>query len=287
MDGVNVMIMDCHIHLLPGEVRLDRTMYVHSDAAFGSLYSSPKARLASEEDIISYMDDSGIEKAVVFGFPWESHDLISKNNDEVWEFAQRNPARIYPFAVLSPEVGDRAYRETERIVSAGFAGIGELAMYHGGWSAAGFEALSPCLEMAGSAGIPVMLHVNEPVGHEYPGKISVDFQGLLQLIGANPEVTFILAHFGGGIFVYGLMPEVAGVLARTYVDTAASPYLYDARVYDVATKVLGQDKILFGSDFPLLAVARYLKHIEQSGIGKDAQKAILGENLARLLSLSH
>lgn len=281
------MILDCHVHLLPKEVRRDRTMYIHADEAFGSLYSSPKAKLASEEDIISYMDKTGIEKAVVFGFPWESHDLISRNNDEVWDFAQRNPARIYPFAVLSPGAGDRAYRETERIVKAGFAGIGELAMYHGGWSTAGFDALAPCLEMARSAAIPVMLHVNEPVGHEYPGKISVDFQGLLQLIGANPEVTFILAHFGGGIFVYGLMPEVAGVLARTYFDTAASPYLYDARVYDIATKILGPDKILFGSDFPLLTVSRYVKHIEQSEVGEDVRKAIFGENLARILSLTN
>ncbi|HMK36903.1 MAG TPA: amidohydrolase family protein [Desulfomonilaceae bacterium] len=277
------MIIDSHVHLLPKKVRENRTLFCERDVNFGALYSSPKARIASEDDILKYMDDSGIEKAVLFGFPWEDHKLINLNNDEIWDFHQRFSDRIIPFAVLSAAGGDRAHKETERTLKAGFKGIGELAMYHHGWSLADFEALGPSLELAQSAGVPVVIHVNEPVGHQYAGKIPVDFGGLVSIIRANPEVTFILAHFGGGIFVYGLMPEILSVFKRTYLDTAASPYLYDARVFEVACSIMGPHKILFGSDYPLLPLSRYLRQLDEANINGSQRDAILGGNMLNII----
>jgi uncharacterized protein len=276
------MIVDSHVHLLPKRVRSDRTPFCQSDLAFGSIYSSEKAKLVSEDDIIAYLDASGIDQAVVFGFPWEDHDLVRENNDEIWEFHERHPDRVIPFAVLSTVGGERAYEEAFRTVTNGFAGIGELAMYHSGWSLEDFESLSPSLELAETWQVPVLIHVNEPVGHDYPGKIPVDFRGLLRIIKANPNVDFILAHFGGGMFVYALMPEIAKIMARTYVDTAASPYLYEARVFDVVSRIMGPDKILFGSDFPLLRLPRYEKQLNESGVDGSLRDGILGENFMKL-----
>jgi predicted TIM-barrel fold metal-dependent hydrolase len=278
------MIIDCHVHLLPREVREDRTLLCQSDPNFAALYSSPKAKLASEEEILGYLDAARIEKAVIFGFPWRDHDLVKRNNDEIWAFHQRFPDRVLPFAVLSSSGGGAVHDETERALKAGFAGLGELAMYHGGWSREGFESLGPSLELAAATGVPVVIHVNEPVGHQYPGKIPVDFQGLVNTIQTHPNVTFILAHFGGGIFVYGLMPEIRAIFARTYLDTAAAPFLYDAKVFDIALRIMGPDKVLFGSDYPLLALSRYLKQLDEAGVDGHTRDAILGKNLLNLLN---
>ena len=277
------MIVDSHIHLLPQKVRLNRTPFLAKDAAFGAVYASGKGKLASEEEIIDYLDGSGIDKAVVFGFPWADHALIRENNDEVWAFHKRYSDRIVPFAALSPAGGEPTRREASRTLAQGFAGIGELAMYHGGWSPSDFEALVPSIETAAEAGVPVLVHVNEPVGHDYPGKIPVDFRGLLRIIETHPRANFILAHWGGGIFIYALMPEVRKILTRTYLDTAASPYLYSCDVYEIACRIMGQDKILFGSDFPLLGLKRYLKDLDHAQLDETARKAILGENVKRLL----
>lgn len=277
------MIIDCHVHLLPRRVRADRTPFCQSDAAFGSLFSSGKSKLASEHEIIDYLDSSRIDKAVVFGFPWEKHDLVKENNDEIWDFHERYPDRIIPFAVLSPKGGERLYREARRTLVNGFAGLGELAMYHGGWSLADFEALSPSLQLAAEVGAPVLIHINEPVGHPYPGKSPVDFRGLLRIIEVNPHVDFILAHWGGGVFIYALMPEVKQVLARSYLDTAASPFLYASEIFEIACRVMGPEKILFGSDFPLLRLERYLKQLDESGIKGPVREGILGGNAQKLL----
>ena len=166
------MIIDSHVHLLPKKVRRNRTLFCASDPAFGSVYSSPKARLASDREIIEYLDRSGIGKAVVFGFPWEHHDLVKRNNDEVWAFHERYPDRIIPFAVLSPKREEETWREAARTVGHGFAGIGELAMYHGGWSLADFEALHPNLELAATRGVPVTYSCQRTGGTRLSGKKS-------------------------------------------------------------------------------------------------------------------
>jgi uncharacterized protein len=276
------MIIDCHVHLMPERVRKDREPFCASDLAFDTLYRSEKAKLASESDIIDYLDRSGIDKAIVFGFPWSDHELIRVNNDEVWDFHQRQPGRIIPFAVLSSEGKDSASREAERTLQGGFAGLGELAVYDGGWTSAGFASLGPAFALAASAHAPVMVHVNEPVGHEYPGKVHVDFSALLETIRAHPDLDFILAHFGGGVFVYGLMPEIHGVLSRTYLDTAASPFLYDTRIYDVVSRIMGPEKILFGSDYPLLPLSRYLRDLDQAALEDPVRAGILGGNIQKL-----
>jgi len=277
------MIIDAHIHLLPRQVQQDRTLFCRNDPAFGSIYSSPKAKIASEEDIIAYLDRSEIDKAVVFGFPWYDEGLVARNNDEIWSFAERHAGRILPFAVLAASGGPSAAREALRTLEGGFSGIGELAMYERGWSQIDFEGLSPSLDLAERWNVPVLIHVNEPVGHEYPGKIHVDFQGLLGAIQSHPNIDFILAHFGGGIFVYGLMPEVAAIFGRTYLDTAASPFLYDPRVFEVVSRIMGSDKIIFGSDYPLLPLSRYLKEFDKACLTPDLRAGILGENFSRIL----
>lgn len=277
------MIIDGHVHLLPRKVRRNRDRYCEIDRGFGAVYSSGKSRLATDTDIIHYLDESSIDKAVVFGFPWEKRDLVRENNDEVWDFHDRNPDRIIPFAVLPPHPTEGPYREASRTLGQGFAGIGELAMYHGGWSLSDFEALQPSLELAGAKQAPVLIHVNEPVGHHYPGKQPVDFRGLLHIIESNPKVDFILAHWAGGLFFYALMPEVRAILERTYVDTAASPYLYSSEIFQVARIILGPGKILFGSDYPLLPFKRYLKELEKAGVEEQTKGKILGGNMEELL----
>jgi predicted TIM-barrel fold metal-dependent hydrolase len=70
-----------------------------------------------------------------------------------------------------------------------------------------------------------------------------------------------------------------------YYDTAAAPFLYDSRVYRAA-KALGLcEKILFGSDFPLLPPSRYLSALEESGLCPEEKQLILGGNASKLLGI--
>jgi uncharacterized protein len=71
-------------------------------------------------------------------------------------------------------------------------------------------------------------------------------------------------------------------MKRVYFDTAASPYLYEAAIYAKAVEFAGPDKILFGTDFPLLRPSRYFKEIETASVSQSDRAAICGENAAKL-----
>jgi predicted TIM-barrel fold metal-dependent hydrolase len=79
------------------------------------------------------------------------------------------------------------------------------------------------------------------------------------------------------------MREVSRTLTNVYYDTAASVFLYGHKVYNVV-KTLGlTDKILFGSDYPLLPLSRYFRDLDRSELTEEEKVAILGGNARRLL----
>jgi uncharacterized protein len=129
-----------------------------------------------------------------------------------------------------------------------------------------------------------MLHANEQLGHLYAGKGCQGPSEAYELARLHPDNTFVLSHWGGGLLFYELMPEVQIALRRVYYDTAATPYLYDPRIYRVAAELAPQ-RVLFGSDYPLLRPARALADVEGAGISPEAREALLGSNARALLGL--
>jgi uncharacterized protein len=145
------------------------------------------------------------------------------------------------------------------------------------------EALKPLFAVIKEKRLPVLIHCNEPLGHAYPGKGTVGPAEMGLLIEALQGIKVVLAHWGGGFFFYELMPEIAAICADVYYDTAASPFLYDKRIYQVAIAVCGPQRILFGSDYPLIPPARYKQEMEQAGLATEDLEAILRSNARRLL----
>ena len=72
--------------------------------------------------------------------------------------------------------------------------------------------------------------------------------------------------------------EAKDVFKNIWFDTAASPFLYDPAIYDMAVAAGILDKILFGTDFPLLTPDRYYADLDNSNISDREKKKILGEN---------
>jgi predicted TIM-barrel fold metal-dependent hydrolase len=144
--------------------------------------------------------------------------------------------------------------------------------------------LKPLLTLMEEQGIPLMLHTNERVGHDYPGKGKTPLERFYELVYSFPRLKVLLAHWGGGLLFYELMPEVSKRMVNVYYDTAASPFLFSNKIYAIACRVVGSDRILFGTDFPLLSPRRYFQELKESGLPEEDQEKILGLNLARLLA---
>lgn len=279
------MIIDCHTHIFPKPVRDGREIYFPTEPAFKLLYESPKSRLVGAADLIAAMDEAGVSVSVVFGFPWGDLETSRRHNDYVIEAVSRFPGRLVGFAcfdVMSPGAAD----EAARCFEAGLSGVGELAFYRSGIDDAALDRLAPVMEICRRANRPVMIHTNEPVGHFYPGKTPLTPGQIYGLARRFPKNRIILAHWGGGIFFFNLMKrEVKERLANIYYDTAASPYLYDIEIYSLALQLAGEDRVLFGSDYPLIRPGRYFKDMEKAGLTSAQKAAICGRNARKLLGL--
>jgi len=129
------------------------------------------------------------------------------------------------------------------------------------------------------------LHVSEPVGHDYPGKGSNTPGIIYRFIAASKELKVMLAHLGGGLPFYELMSEVREALSNAWYDTAAGPFLYRSEVYKAVAAMSGAQRILFGSDWPLLSPRRVIDHIREAGLGQAEVDAVLGGNARRLFNL--
>lgn len=276
------MIIDTHTHLFPEEVRKDRQAFCRRDPGFRLIYENEKARMASLEDLLKAMDRDGVDYSVVCGFPWKDPGLCRWGNDYLLNCSRRTH-RIIPFACLPLSPVRQAQKELERSLSRGMQGIGEMAFYSRGLSSTDVQRLSSIVNPLSGSEIPFLLHTNEPLGHDYPGKSLKSLQPVYQLLGLLPEVNVILAHWGGGFFFYELMPEVARVARRVFYDTAASPFLYRPDIYALAVKIVGPDRVLFGSDFPLLPPARYFRELEGTPLSGKVQRKIKGLSARRFL----
>ncbi|MBT8366206.1 MAG: amidohydrolase [Deltaproteobacteria bacterium] len=280
------MIIDFHTHIFPADVRDNREKFFHSEPAFKLLYQSAKSRLIGAAELLTAMDENAVDKSVIFGFPWRNPAVFKLHNDYIMATVQKYPDRFIGLACFEPGV-KKTVAEAERCLAAGISGIGELAFYQTGIDELAIERLAPIMDMCAKRGLPVLIHTNEPVGHAYHGKTQITLAQIYRLINRFPENKIVLAHWGGGLFFFGLMKkEVKESFRNVYFDTAATPFLYDAEIYKIAEKIVGIDKILFGSDFPLLPPARYFIEMEQAGLTEIQRKKIGGENAGQLLTSS-
>ncbi len=279
------MMIDFHTHIFPPVIRENREDFFEGEQAFKSLYNSPGAKLASAEDLIAGMDEAGVQTSVVFGFPWEKAEYVKLNNDYVIEAIRRYPHRLVGLACFSP-LSPMGATEAKRCFNQGLSGVGELAVYGAGITAQVVQALAPVMAVCREQNGLFMLHTNEPVGHQYPGKTPNTLRQIYDFVKTYPENRIVLAHWGGGLLFYALMKkEVKKVLENVWFDTAASPFLYQPEMYRIAGEVVGFDKILFGSDFPLLKPQRYVKEIATAGLTPEQRNRIMGLNAETLLQI--
>jgi predicted TIM-barrel fold metal-dependent hydrolase len=278
------VIIDFHTHIFPQKIRENREKYFHLEPAFKLLYSASKSKLAGINEIIASMDENGVDVSVIFGFPWKSLETCKTHNDYIIEATQKYPDRFKGFCCVDP-FSKGAFHEVERCLAGGLCGVGELAFYHSGIDDQCIDRLEPIMGLCRQKRAPVLIHTNEPIGHIYPGKTPINLKQIYLFVKRFSENKIVLAHWGGGIFFYNILKkDVKKAFKNVYFDTAASPFLYDTEIYNIAIQCAGSDKILLGTDFPLLKPARYFKGLEQAGLTQIDIGKICGENAAALLN---
>ena len=279
------MIIDFHTHIVPPKVKQNRDEYARRCRSFASIYSDPKAKLATAEEIIAAMDKDGVDVSVVLNYGWSTLSLCAEVNDYILESVSRYPKRLVGFCSVVPSEDESTLKEVERCIKNGARGIGELRLDDHLLKKHSPAVLQPIIDIIIKNNLILLTHASEPVGHQYSGKGTATPDLLYTLITAFPDLKLVCAHWGGGLPFYALMPEVKTALKNVYFDTAASPFLYTPQVYSQVAQLVGADKILFGSDFPLIPQRRFLKEITALDLPEETKNKILAGNAKKLLGL--
>lgn len=280
------MYIDAHTKVFPSSFAERRQTLATIDATFAELYGKSSRVLATTEQLLASLDAAKFDKAFLLNIGWQTLDACKESNDYLLTSAKKHAKRLVPFCAVNPMWGEaRAVEEIERCASLGARGIGELHPDTQGYDIGNERLLEPIVKAAQRHKLVIATHASEPVGHHYGGKGQVTPEKLMKFASAFPEQAIIVAHWGGGLPFYALMPEVKKALQNIYFDSAASPFLYDREVFDVVAGLVGADHILFATDWPLIKHERLVKQVDASALTKDEKAHVMGGNAARLLGL--
>jgi predicted TIM-barrel fold metal-dependent hydrolase len=279
------VIIDFHTHVFPPEVSKNRKKYIERDPCFAILYSDPKAKMATAEELIASMDEAGVDVSVILNIGWSTHELCVETNDYIIDAVARYPQRLVGFGTVQPNSPKAAIAEIERCAKAGIKGLGEMRPDIQLFDLSDEMVMDPLAEALKEHRLVILLHASEPLGHDYPGKGIIFPDVLYPFIADHPELTIICAHWGGGLPFYALMPEVKKAIGNVYFDSAASPFLYNPQVYKQVIQLVGAERVLFGSDYPLLTPRRLLNEIETLDLAEETKELLLAGNALKLLGI--
>jgi hypothetical protein len=273
------MIVDSHVHILPASMRDSRDQLARLDRWFDVCHSGGRAILTVDE-LLSTMDATGIDRSVCFGWPFADPVHCAEVNDHLIAVQRAHADRLTCLATVSPS-RPGATDELRRCAAHGLRGVGELNA-----DAQGFDLEGPDIDSVAAAcvdlGIPMVLHCSEPVGHEYPGKGTATPGRVAGFAMRNPDLRLVCAHLGGGLPFYAHMPEVAALCRRLWFDTAAGPFLYAPTAYRSVADLCGAERLLFGSDHPLLSARRYIDAFAQADLTVAERALVMGENAMQI-----
>lgn len=276
--------IDAHTHLFPPELVSRREELLANDSWFGQAFASPRARMIGEELLLSSMEQAGYAMSVVVGWPWQDQGLCHEHNAYLADVARRYPDRIGWLGIVNPSLPDVS-REIANCIENGAVGFGELNADGQGFDWGKPASIADAFDAFARVDAPVLIHTSDPVGHVYPGKGMATPDRLLTSLAVFPDVRFVAAHWGGGLPYYELMPEVRALTKNVVYDSAASTYLYDFTIFPMLEQLIGPDRMLFGSDYPVLAQKRFLSRVLRSGLSNAAMPAVLADNARRVFRL--
>ncbi len=276
------MIVDAHVHVYPPIIKENWREIARTERYFEMLVRGVAHKWGTVEELLAAMDEDGVDQSWICGFAFSDIELCRVCNDYVLEAASSSKGRLKALVVVPPLV--RGMKdEIARCAARGAVGVGEL--FPDGQSFF-IDDARETWRLAASChenNLFLTLHCAEPVGRQYAGKGLMGPREAYALAVAHPELRILLAHWGGGLFLYESMRDVKANLRNVWYDTAATPFLYSHEIYDSAVAVGIADKILYGSDFPLLRLPRYRKMLDASNMTERQKNAYLGGNSQALL----
>jgi uncharacterized protein len=225
---------------------------------------------------------------VVFTVDGEKGASRKIANEEIAELAHQNADVAIPFASINPHRGADGVQRAQRLIKdfgvKGFKFHPSVQEFY-----PNDRLAYPLYEVIAQAKLPALFHTGQTgVGAGTRGgagiRLKYSHPMLLDDVAADfPDMPIILAHPSFPWQEEAL--SVATHKPQVYIDLSGwSPKYFPPILVQYANTLL-KDKILFGSDYPVISPERWMAEFEKLDIKPEVRPLILKENAAKLLKL--
>jgi uncharacterized protein len=223
------------------------------------------------EDHIRSMDKYGISKRCISW--WQPHNAPDEGNVKIAKVVKEHPNRFYGFAVINP----RWYKDAVDEVVKAREELGMIGLkFHP--AACQYHSDSPCINKVMEKGIelgfPMLFHCGQD-HYSHPhnlGKLAQRF----------PSARIIMAHMGEEAWFEGI--STAAENSNIILDTTGSFNWY--RILNFAIERVGEDRIVFGMDFPAYNPGPEIAKVTEADLTKEQKEKILWRNACEILGLN-
>jgi len=286
IDVTAVAAIDVHVHTersraghdpLPPELRSASRRYFKSDEA-----------LPTVDEVAAYYRERNLA-AVLFTVDWEARSGRPQiPNEEIADAAAANPDVLIPFASVDPARTDAVERARRLIEEHGVKGF----KFHPNLQEffPNDHSAYPLYELISAAGLPALFHSGHSgIGTGLPGggglRLKYSNPMCLDDVAADfPDLQIVLAHPS-----FPWQDEAISICLHkdnVWIDLSGwSPKYFPPQLVQYANTQL-KNKVLFGSDFPLITPERWLADFEQAPFKDEVRPLVLKENAVRLLGLA-
>jgi predicted TIM-barrel fold metal-dependent hydrolase len=276
--------IDIHIHVPdpPGHIAAKEKEDMAAYFGMTDLPRTPEALYEKYKALDIFGVIFSIDSESTTGIPYIGNDYVAS-------VAQKYSDQFIGFASVDPWKGKTAVQELERSVKE--LGLRGLKLHP---SVQAFYAndirFYPLWEKCAELEIPVLFHSGQTgVGAREPGGGGIKLKYCQPIpyfddVAADfPSLTIIMAH--PAVPWQEEQLSVALHKQNVYIDLSGwSPKYFRPMLVQYMRSLL-QDKVLFGSDYPVMMPERWLKDFEQLEVKDEVRQKILLDNASKILNL--
>ena len=257
-------IIDSHTHVYPDKIALKATKSI------GQFYDIEMRMNGSISGLLQVMEEEGVSKSLICSAALTA-DRVSAINNFIAATVEAHPDKFFCLMTLHPDMEDPK-AEVERAMEMGLKGV---KLHPDMQKFALDDPICHKMYAACENLCPMLLHTGDKrFRYSNPDMIP-------RVLDRFPGLTLICAHMGG----YSEWDAAARCLADTnvYVDCSSTFFAVDKEKVLELFDLYGEDRILFGSDYPMWHVGDEIKTLLSLGLSDTALKKIFSENILRIL----
>lgn len=287
VDIDQVVAIDVHTHV-QRSVTAAATAVNDEIVALAGYFRTQAVSFTVDELAAAYRERNMAAVTFIVDVKDRPDDATRPTNEEVATRASANADVVIPFASIDPARGSEGVREAQRLIEDfGVRGF----KFHP--SAQGFQPNDrlayPLYEVIEAAGLPALFHTGQAgsgAGQRGGGGIRLAYSNPMFLDDVAvdfPDLPIVLAHPS-----FPWQEEALAVALhkpQVYIDLSGwSPKYFPAILVQYANTLL-KDKVLFGTDFPVLTPERWMEDLAKTAVRDEVKPGLFKHNAARLLGL--